>query len=240
MAAPRLVHLALTGAILAGTTAVPSIAHSQEATPSTVRCEIPFEGDYEVTLAESIEVKELSGSETANRLDRQRLRAFNVDFTELYAAIPRCWYPEQMVVIVETGQFVLELGDDNVTIIAEPNGNQIPLMEYTGTKPPHYAELSGETVQDVNGQPCTSTCALPANAAVLLEEGSRVYLPGQSVCLWCLLNGKEGKLRVYAVVPDGGTFSWERLSPGKLAGATAERFTSTRLHYNPGVNCRGG
>jgi hypothetical protein len=141
---------------------------------------------------------------------------------------------EFMVVIVDSGDFVLTILPSSPAFIVDPpEDTTISYMDVTGewADPPNpgftYAE-SNRVVLDENGQECMNLCTvsnpateLPPSAenvvAVQLKEGSRVQALAGNFCLWCLINGQanslgqeEGSLLVYPYTENDQEFSWVR------------------------------
>jgi len=152
---------------------------------------------------------------------------YDPNATDYRPQVPELPDAEFMVVIVESGSFVLNILPGSPAFIVDPpEGTTISYMNVTGNwaDPPDpgftYTE-SNRVVLDENGEECTDLCTilphpseLPPSAetsvAVLLEEGFRVQALAQNVCLWCLLKDQEGSLLVYPYVKDGREFSWVR------------------------------
>jgi hypothetical protein len=152
---------------------------------------------------------------------------FDPSATDYRPQIPELEDAEFMVVIVESGTFVLNvLPSSPAFIVDPPAGTTISYMDVTGNwaDPPDrgftYTE-SNRVVLDENGEECRDLCTilphpseLPPSAetsvAVLLEEGFTVQALARNVCLWCLLKDQEGSLLVYPYVKDGREFSWVR------------------------------
>jgi hypothetical protein len=145
-----------------------------------------------------------------------------------------------MVVIVESGEFVLNVVESPAFVVDPQEGQTIHYMfadyaEDDFEKPIVYSE-SDHPVLDETGQPCMDLCTvlppsesppteyLPSDSppsgsetrAVLLREGFRVEGLAQNVCLWCLFGeqvGSTGSLLVFPYVKSGQEFSWLREHP---------------------------
>jgi hypothetical protein len=160
-------------------------------------------------------------------------RGYRIDFrfdpnaTDFRPQVPEIEDAEFMVVIVESGSFVLNILPESPAFVVDPpEGTTISYMKVSGEwgdppAPGFTYEESDEVVLDENGEPCTDLCTVqppppgvPPSAdnavAVLLEEGFRVEALGGNFCLWCLIKGDEGSLLVYPYTKDGREFSWVR------------------------------
>jgi hypothetical protein len=160
-------------------------------------------------------------------------RGYRIDFqfdssaTDYRPQVPEIEGAEFMVVIVESGSFVLNILPSSPAFIVDPpEGTTISYMDVSGewADPPNEGftyEESNRRVPDENGEDCTDLCTVHAppaglapsaeNAvAVLLEEDFRVEALAGNFCLWCLIKGQEGSLLVYPYTKDGREFSWVR------------------------------
>ena len=142
---------------------------------------------------------------------------------------------EFMVVVVDSGEFVLTILPSSPAFIVDPpEGETISYMNVTGNwaDPPdpgfEYSVSNNDVVLDENGQHCMNLCTvsnpsteLPPSAenvvAVRLIQGTRVEALAGNFCLWCLINGQqnssgqeEGSLLVYPNTENDQDFSWER------------------------------
>ena len=258
----RVLLILLTGAAGLGGTVVSRAATGPGPAPGA-ECETPsgYVG-FADAAAERVQVTSAGFAPSAALVAGEVGEYFDVDFLEQYAALPPCAYPERMVVEVVRGEFVLDLRLDATGVVALPGGNPVTIMRpITGTSAQpggfsHY-ESTGRPVEDPDGRPCLAVCALSAGLPYLLPTGTRVSLPGAGVCLWCLLNGSLGQLRVYAEHPVGDAVSLTLLkfdanatlpptvrpaSATATATASASISGGQRLGWalNPGTNCRGG
>jgi hypothetical protein len=152
---------------------------------------------------------------------------YDENATNYRPQVPEIENAEIMVIIVESGSFVLNILPSSPAFIVDPpEGTTISYMDVTGewADPPEegftYTE-SNRVVEDENGEPCTDLCTVhppppglrpsAENAiAVLVEEGSRVQALGGNFCLWCLIKGQEGSLLVYPHTQNDQEFSWVR------------------------------
>lgn len=145
--------------------------------------------------------------------------------------IPELPNTEYMVVIVESGQFVLNVLSSPAFVVDPPEGQSIRYMFAEGDFEVSFAyTASDHVVLDENNQPCTDLCTVlpptefppapyppsesasppdgPSARAVLLEEGYRVEGLAKNFCIWCLVNSGTGSLLVYPSVKPGQEFSW--------------------------------
>ncbi len=143
--------------------------------------------------------------------------------------IPELENAEYMVVIVESGEFVLNVLRSPAFVVDPPEGETIRYLFAEGdfNTAVKYTE-SDHPVLDENGQPCMDLCTVmppsefppseyvpsdspptgPNTRAVLIKEGFRVEGLAQNFCLWCLISEGSGTLLVYPYVKPGEEFSW--------------------------------
>jgi hypothetical protein len=154
------------------------------------------------------------------------------------AFIPEVQGTEFMVVIVESGEFVLDVkgpGSYLVDPVADPglqsskDVEKIRIMraEITdGEDGPevHYASTD-QFVLDEKGVDCTSLCTVLPGVAIQVTDGDRIIAPAGAICIWCLLNQNEhvgesqGQLYVFPLLDAGETFSWSKYDPGSASAA---------------------
>ena len=150
---------------------------------------------------------------------------FDENVTQYRPQVPEIKGAEFMVVIVESGSFVLNVLPESPSFTVDPpEGTNISLMDVRGNwaDPPDpgltYTVREGAFVPDENGRPCTDLCTVTpppdmeesSRVAVLLEEGFRVLAPAGNYCLWCLIEGQEGSLLIYPQIQNDQEFSWVR------------------------------
>jgi hypothetical protein len=201
-------------------------------------------------------------------------RGYRIDFrfdssaTDYRPQVPEIEDAEFMVVIVESGSFVLNILPSSPAFVVDPpEGSTISYMDVTGewADPPKEGftyEESNRLVLDENGEPCTDLCTVhppppglgpsAENAvAVQIEEGFQVEALAGNFCLWCLIKGQEGSLLVYPYTKDGREFSWvSSYNATRLASPEAVEFlqadptisdtTVGRIAwaFNPGSSCK--
>jgi hypothetical protein len=160
------------------------------------------------------------------------------------AHIPEVQGAEFMVVIVKSGEFVIDVKGPGSFLVDPVVGaglesrdvEKIQIMRAEIT----YTESGSEVrylpadhfVLDENGEACTSLCTVLPGVAIQVTDGDRIIAPAGAICIWCLLNQSEhkgesqGQLYVFPLLDDGETFSWSQYAPGSAAaadqGATAE------------------
>jgi hypothetical protein len=145
-----------------------------------------------------------------------RLTLENAENAELLAQVPEVVDAEFMIVVVEEGEFVLNVRPP-IALVVDPAVNSI--VEYLEvTEEPDgsllYGDPTGEVVLGSNNEACMDLCTVPPpateaeNAAVQLLKDYSVIGPAKHICFWCLLNDGTGSLLVYPL--DDGEFSWLR------------------------------
>jgi hypothetical protein len=184
------------------------------------------------------------------------------------AHIPEVQGAEFMVVIVASGEFVLDVkgpGSFLVDPATDPElqasaDQKIRIMDvtidgkevhYTPTEPARFAK-------DENGADCENLCTVLPGVAVQLTDGDRVIAPAGAICIWCLLNQHEhvgeteGLLYAFPLLVSGETFSWDEYDDGSAApvaepsasvpsgDATQEQLVQAMpwAFFNPAGNCR--
>ena len=184
-----------------------------------------------------------------------QLSAYEVGFEQQHAFVPEIKNAEFMVVVVESGGFVLHAMNTSSLIVDQGGGSQIRYVEHDGvvTVGEDITYMSTmRPITDANGKPCSNMCTLLPDEAVLLTASNRAIAPAGSICVWCLLNGNDGTLLVYPLLRDGEDFSWitqygtvwsaapstsnnlERSVPEESAPVTM-----AWAMFNPSGNCRG-
>jgi hypothetical protein len=160
------------------------------------------------------------------------------------AHIPEVQGAEFMVVIVKSGEFVIDVKGPGSFLVdpgagPEPASNdveQIEIMraEITDTETEREVRYipTGQFVRDEKGEICTSLCTVLPGVAVQLTVGDRIMAPAGAICIWCLLHpggdesDPQGMLYVFPLLDDGETFSWSHYDLGSAAvaeqGATPE------------------
>jgi hypothetical protein len=168
-----------------------------------------------------------------------RVRFHNLS-DERNAYIPEILGAEFMVVIVNEGEFILDIkgpGSYLVDPMLNGNGDQnIEVMngEISNDPPGIYYETTGLVIMDENGQECGRLCTVLPGFAVKLETGDSVIAPAGAICVWCLFQEElegpattetatpeledlaTGELLVFPFVRRDYTFSWLR----DMAGVT--------------------
>ena len=187
--------------------------------------------------------------------------------TDYRPQVPEIEDAEFMVVIVESGSFVLNILPSSPAFVVDPpEGSTISYMDVTGewADPPKEGftyEESNRLVLDENGEPCTDLCTVhppprgldppqKTRSPSRSKRVSRWKLAG-NFCLWCLIKGQEGSLLVYPYMKDGREFSWvSSYNATRLASPEAVEFlqadptisdtTVGRIAwaFNPGSSCK--
>ena len=165
----------------------------------------------------------------SGRLDR----VFRVDFNnytvdpEHRAVIPEVQGAEFMVVIVSSGEFVLDVkgpGSFLVDPAADPATAQNSEEELVSKKirimramidgrDVHY-NPTDQFVLDEKGRDCTNLCTVLPGVAVQLTDHDRIIAPAGAICIWCLLNQSahvgesQGQLYAFPLLDVDGEFSW--------------------------------
>jgi len=169
-------------------------------------------------------------------------QAYPVDFenptdTDL-AYIPEVQGAEFMVVIVKSGEFVIDVKGPGSFLIDPVVGPglessqdveniRIMLANITDTKSGSEVRYtdSGHFVRDEKGKVCTSLCTVLPGVAVQVTDGDRIIAPAGAICIWCLLNQSEhkgeskGQLYVFPLLDAGDIFSWSQYAGGSAAVA---------------------
>jgi hypothetical protein len=172
------------------------------------------------------------------RLDEAYPVAFeNLTDTDL-AHIPEVQGAEFMVVIVKSGEFVIDVKGPGSFLIDPVVGPglessqdveklRIMLANITDTKSGSEVRYtdSGHFVRDAKGRICTSLCTVLPGVAVQVTDGDRIIAPAGAICIWCLLNQSEhkgesqGELYVFPLLDAGDIFSWSQYDLGSAAAA---------------------
>lgn len=182
------------------------------------------------------------------------------------AHIPEVQGAEFMVIIVASGEFVLDVkgpGSFLVDPAVDPTlqssaDGMIRIMHVAiDGKEAHYTPTE-QFVQDEKGADCTNLCTVLPGVAVQLTDGDRIIAPAGAICIWCLLNQNEhageteGLLYAFPLLDSGETFSWDEYDDGS---AVAVEETSASVPdgdaapeqmiqaipwamFNPAANCR--
>jgi hypothetical protein len=162
-------------------------------------------------------------------LDQEPQAGYVVQFLQNFAHIPEIPEAEMMAVYVRSGEFVLEnRGPEPFTVVPGGDGiiNTLNVEIEGDDQVAHYTEKPEDeaVLLDRYGNPCTNLCEVdppasqdgPGLALQLLEE-DWVLLPGEELCIWCLLNQfavenlTSGTLYVYPLLVQEATmdeFSW--------------------------------
>jgi hypothetical protein len=177
------------------------------------------------------------------------LEVFEVPFTNpsdtRSAYIPELMGVEFMAVIVDSGEFVLDVkgpgsylvnpnqedADPSIQILIgkiAPDGMTIT-YDATETDP-----TDDTFVLDENGNTCSTRCTVLPGTAVMLEEGDGVIAPAGGICVWCLLQqsadtggSSTGNLLVFPLVRKDYTFSWSRYHPSAMGAAATPDAAAT-------------
>ena len=186
--------------------------------------------------------------------------------TDLRAFIPEVQGAEFMVVIVESGEFVIDVkgpGSFLVDPVVDPelesrDVDKIRIMHVKiRGNDVHYTPTE-QFVLDEKGRECTSLCTVLPGVAIQVTDGDRIIAPAGAICIWCLINQNEhagesrGQLYVFPLLGFGDTFSWARYGAGSatvaVQAATLEVNGDTRpeqmtgtaawAFFNPAGNCR--
>jgi hypothetical protein len=155
------------------------------------------------------------------------MEPYAVFFSEDYAAVPEMteFTPEFMVVVVQKGNFALDVADTESGIVVFPaEGQPIPMMNPRKDDPPYYQRTDPVTyIQNPSGGDCTLACPIPADSVIQTKPGDRIVAREGALCVWCLLNSNfdpgnakteyddQGLLEVFALLPAGtgpNRFSW--------------------------------
>lgn len=204
------------------------------------------------------------GRDFGAQLDTFRVPFQNRDGLEK-AFIPEVIGAEFMVVIVETGEFVLDVKGpgsyvvDPVADSGEPADIEIMIGEISDDRLRIYYEPTGHVILDERGEPCHTLCTVLPGFAVHVTEGDRIIAPAGAICVWCLLNGnrveaqvEEGVLTVFPRLRNGQEFSWaqEDRRAAEVAARAQPRSTPTAsataplmrawAFFSPGPGCHRG
>jgi hypothetical protein len=195
------------------------------------------------------------------------LKVYEVGFTNpddnRSAYIPEIIGAEFMAVIVDSGEFVLDVkgpgsfliepapdagGEDNIEIMKPqipPDGLSISY------------EATGHYILDEKGNICTTRCTVLPGFAVRVSADDGIIAPAGAICVWCLLHQNdadgvsEGTLLVFPLLRNGAEFSWVTYHEGSASAAQAtptvdrsgadmgdESLTVMAWAFNPGAGCR--
>jgi hypothetical protein len=198
--------------------------------------------------------------------------AYPVTFTndpnsEQYAFIPEVQGAELMVVIVKTGEFVIDVKGPGSFLVDPVVGQELTSKDIDKIRIMHGVITGTEIeytpteqfVLDEKGYDCTSLCTVLPGVAVQVTDGDRIIAPAGAICIWCLLNQNEhttesqGELYAFPLLDDGETFSWSQYDLGSAAAveqgestepkgdATPEQLTGAApwALFNPATSCRG-
>jgi hypothetical protein len=209
-------------------------------------------------------VGETQGRSIADRLPQGYRVNFTVnpDDPANRPQIPELGNAEYMIVIVESGEFVLNVLQPPSFVVDPPEGMSVHYVDAVGERDTGYEyTVTDDVLLDENGAPCMDLCTVlpppteePAAdnwVAVQLTEGYRAEGPAKNFCLWCLING-EGSLLVYPLVGNDGEFSWVTAydAAHDVASSEASEFgqgdsalsatTGGRIAwaFNPGSSCK--
>ena len=179
------------------------------------------------------------------------------------AHIPEVQGTEFMVVIVASGEFVLDVkGPGSFLVDPDPDASPDQFVEMMramidGTDVRY--EPTGLFVPDEKGQDCTRLCTVLPGVAVQVTAGDRIIAPAGAVCIWCLLNRQEqqapaeGLVYAFPLLDDTETFSWEQYdidgpeaaaeqssTPAADGDTTSEQLVQAIpwAFFNPAGNCR--
>jgi len=156
------------------------------------------------------------------------------------AYIPEKEYPEQTVVKIVTGTFAFRVGGNVVFVDPPPDPAdpqttdvKIQILNVAGEHDPGQPETAGPFLGEENGTfLCADICALPFNTLVLLNEGTTVFIPGNTTCFICNAApdpAETGLLHVYASVQPGTVFSWVREADQASGGGGVRVFPNSGL-----------
>jgi hypothetical protein len=177
------------------------------------------------------------------------LRAYRVSFTEQYAKIPLIRDPEFMIVVVEEGEFVLEVKGPGSFIVDPADDSFVKIMVRTEGEEAPYYELTDQVILDEEGRQCRRLCTVPPGFAVQVIPQYRIIAPSGAICIWCLLNSNEfigqmtGKLLVYPLLAETETdedFSWTEQRRIDLGLAEAQTATPAAMSwaFHPQARCQ--
>jgi hypothetical protein len=182
------------------------------------------------------------------------------------AFIPEVQGAEFMVVIVDSGEFVIDVKGPGSFLVDPVVDRELKSSDVDKIRIMHAAILGNEVhynpteqfVLDEKGQECTSLCTVLPGVAIQVTDGDRIIAPAGAICIWCLINQNEhagetqGQLYVFPLLdPDEG-FSWadygggsamaapQEATPEMNGDATPEQLTeaSAWAFFNPAGNCR--
>lgn len=188
---------------------------------------------------------------------------YNPDEPDNRPQIPELGNAEYMIVIVESGQFVLNVLQAPSFVVDPPEGMSVNYVDAVGERDTGFEyTVTDQVLLDENGAPCMDLCTVLPRVtegstadtwvAVELKEGYRAEGPAKNFCLWCLLNNGQGTLLVYPLLGNDGEFSWTAAydaahglaSPAAggsgqgdsaLSDTTAGRIAWA---FNPGSSCK--
>jgi hypothetical protein len=178
------------------------------------------------------------------------LRAYRVSFTEQYAKIPLIRDPEFMVVVVESGEFVLEVKGPGSFIVDPADDSFVKIAVRTEGENEPYYELTDQVILDEEGRKCRSLCTVLPGFAVQVTPQYRIIAPSGAICIWCLLNRHDefsgqttGELLVYPLLAEGAEdtdFSWIRERRMDLDSTGAQTATPAAMGwaFHPQARCQ--
>jgi hypothetical protein len=244
-----------------------------------ITVEGPVEFDGTTIVPPFDDLAEFLGSPTQNMakgttsigflLDKSFAVSFANGPGDHHAVVPEVQGAEFMVVIVDSGEFVLDVKGPGSYLVDPVKNSEIP-SSADQTVGIMHASISGkevtytltdQVVLDEKGNPCTNLCTVLPGVAVQVTDGDRIIAPAGAICIWCLLNQNEhasetaGTLHVFPLLADGEEFSWS-LYTGDGSEVTAEQAATPAADanaigdqlvqavpwafFNPAGNCRGG
>jgi hypothetical protein len=176
-----------------------------------------------------------------DRLDKVYNVVFrNPSATDL-AHIPEVQGAEFMAVIVNTGEFALDVKGPGSFLVdpvivpeleSSADADKIPILLAKITKTHSGSEVrykeTDQFVRDENGEICTSLCTVLPGVAIQLTVGDRIIAPAGAICIWCLLHpggdasDPQGRLYVFPLLDPEEMFTWRQYAGGSTSDATPE------------------